>query len=454
MKKRVIKSVTALIILLLVCFLFVGCANLSKKDVVVEYLENYNTERYLANASDNGTELTYKYTDGKFNYFYFYLGDVDKTPIAYERAQYYNGIETTITYENSTNYEKAIAESTTTCIDNTTTITDKHGAGVKLNLFDIVNIQYNWERSDTNTSSISTSDTTSTAKTWSESNSKKIEYRLGAGLKHGYYRYTLFARCDIYAVVAYNLQTKECGYNYLVCARPNTYFNQIDYSESNDFPATGSNELEFDVSILNTIDLDQIIERNEETNNPIKIIMPRKNCNDGNNYDYNQPEESATWRSRHNGFELGELYLYGSKKHGSLYGIENQKSFSLKYKIIQNINNLPNDGTVKLLCVENDDANSVMGTNINSRVGKGAYWVRITYNDDVQKEFNKTNFMNNKSNNSYIELISPNNIDSSKTIKKIEVVVVYELFAGAPGFLGIWWKEYTNWYCSYTFNFQ
>lgn len=168
----------------------------------------------------------------------------------------------------------------------------------------IVNLQYNWERTDTSNTSISTSDTISTAKTWSESNSKKVEYKLGKDLKYGYYRYTLFAKCDIFAVVAYNLRTKKCAYNYLVCARPNTYFNQIDYSESNNFPATGSSELEFDVSILNTIDLAQNINGNEKPKGPIKVNMLRKNCNDGNNYDYNKPEESAAWRNRHNNFEI------------------------------------------------------------------------------------------------------------------------------------------------------
>lgn len=459
--KRLTKVTIVLLILVFVCCTFVGCDQLFNNnrnesgnlDGDGGYLKSYNSERYLANASASENELTHKYTDGIYNYFYFYLGEVDKVPIAYEQAEYYNGIETTITYDNATNYEKAIAESTTTCIDNTTTITNKHSVGVELNLMNIVNLQYNWERTDTSNTSISTSDTISTAKTWSESNSKKVEYKLGKDLKYGYYRYTLFAKCDIFAVVAYNLRTKKCAYNYLVCARPNTYFNQIDYSESNNFPATGSSELEFDVSILNTIDLAQNINGNEKPKGPIKVNMLRKNCNDGNNYDYNKPEESAAWRNRHNNFEIGELYLYGSKKIDSVYSIEDQNAFSLKYKIIQNINMLPLDGIAKEISVADDGANRVMGTNINTRVGKGAYWVRITYDDDVQNEYNKTNFMNNKVIDSYIELVSPENIDTSKKIKKIEVVVAYELFAGAPGFLDIWWKEFTNWHCSQTFNF-
>ena len=34
--------------------------------------------------------------------------------------------------------------------------------------------------------------------------------------------------------------------------------------------------------------------------------------------------------------------------------------------------------------------------------------------------------------NTYIELVGKSNIDANKTIKSIEVVVAYELFAGAP----------------------
>lgn len=92
-------------------------------------------------------------------------------------------------------------------------------------------------------------------------------------------------------------------------------------------------------------------------------------------------------------------------------------------------------------------------TNINKQVGYGAYWVGITYSDDSKKQYNATDQLHNADSNTYIELVGKSNIDANKTIKSIEIVVAYELFAGAPGVFGIGWKEYTNRRCEYTFNF-
>lgn len=44
-------------------------------------------------------------------------------------------------------------------------------------------------------------------------------------------------------------------------------------------------------------------------------------------------------------------------------------------------------------------------------------------------------------------------IANKQIINLAEVVVVYEMFTVASGFLGIRWKDYTNWRCTYTFDF-
>ena len=75
-------------------------------------------------------------------------------------------------------------------------------------------------------------------------------------------------------------------------------------------------------------------------------------------------------------------------------------------------------------------------TNIDKQVGYGAYWARITYSDDSQKQYNATDQLHNADSNTYIELAGKSNIDANKTIKSIEIVVAYELFAGAPGVFG------------------
>ena len=103
--------------------------------------------------------------------------------------------------------------------------------------------------------------------------------------------------------------------------------------------------------------------------------------------------------------------------------------------------------------IASDTANAVANTNISETIGKGAYWIRITYTDDTQKEVNKTNFLDGKTKGAFIELLTNEDIDQNKTIEKIEVVLVYEMYAGGPGFLGIWWHNTTNWRCEYTLEF-
>ena len=101
----------------------------------------------------------------------------------------------------------------------------------------------------------------------------------------------------------------------------------------------------------------------------------------------------------------------------------------------------------------NDKARSVKGTNINERVGYGAYWVRVTYTDGSQDTFNKTNVLKNATKGTIVTLLTKNDIDTEKSIESIDVVLVYEIDAGGRGFLGIWWHEYTNWRCEYTYSF-
>ncbi len=180
--------------------------------------------------------------------------------------------------------------------------------------------------------------------------------------------------------------------------------------------------------------------------------MKRYNCNDGNNYNSNEIEHDENWRKRHNGWELGKLNFYGLARNGEKYVIKNQNAFSIKYNLLQNIDDLPRVGA-SLQTIQSDSATKVVNTSINEQIKKGAYWVRITYTDDTQKEIKATNCLDGKVQGSYINLLSASDVDSTKTIKTIEIVFVYEMYAGGPGAFGIWWKEDTNWRCEYTLKF-
>ncbi len=186
----------------------------------------------------------------------------------------------------------------------------------------------------------------------------------------------------------------------------------------------------------------------------IDITMNRYNCNDGNNYNKAEPEHDPAWVAMHDGFEIGELTLMGCEKSGNNFKVKSIDEFSIKYFLIQNPDELPYKNDAPHKYIEKDTCNVVVNTSISETIGEGAYWVRVTYSDNTQEESKAVNIFDGKSDHSYINLIDVNDLEDGKVISKIDVVVVYEMFRGGPGFMGIWWKEHTNWRCEYTFNFQ
>ena len=185
--------------------------------------------------------------------------------------------------------------------------------------------------------------------------------------------------------------------------------------------------------------------------------MTRYNCKDGTCYDKNYPESNDNWRSRHNGFELGALALYGCDRTAEGYRVVDAEDFGIKYQVGQNLGALMTEAGSKngaeSLWVNRDGETSVLGTDIRTAVGVGAYFVEVIYSDGERDTFSKTNFFENAQNGMLLDILDAEDIDSRKTVKTIEVTLVYEMYAGGPGILGIWWHEYTNWRCEYTYHF-
>lgn len=182
------------------------------------------------------------------------------------------------------------------------------------------------------------------------------------------------------------------------------------------------------------------------------IRMSRENCALDNGYDPSNKEGRQDLLDRHNGFEVGELILSGCSKKNNTYSIKKPFDFSIKYAFLMVPSSLPVVAG-EASYIEKDTCNKVYNTSINKEIGCGAYWIRITYKNNNQKEISQTNFMENKTQGSIVSLVDTT-IDNIEHIKKIEIVVVYEHFTGGPGVMGIWWKDYTNWRCSYTFDFS
>ena len=181
-------------------------------------------------------------------------------------------------------------------------------------------------------------------------------------------------------------------------------------------------------------------------------------CSEGSHYNPGSPEPSSEWRSRHDNFEIGELKLYGCEKKDDGFVIVNPDELGIKYRVLQDLGDLKDPRGEKngatSLWINSDSETAVWGTNIDSAVGVGAYQIKVKYADGKEFSYSKTDMFMGATSDSVIDLMSANDIDMSVTITAIEVTVVYEMYSAGPGILGIWWTEYPNWRCEYTYNFQ
>ncbi len=238
------------------------------------------------------------------------------------------------------------------------------------------------------------------------------------------------------------------------------------------------------ISLCSKFKIKDIVEDPEDSmeSSTISISMERYNCNDSTSskeykYDKNTEEENWHWATCRHGFELGKLILTGCTYGSSAnqYNIVNSEKISLFYNVQQDINNLPlswweasatdphaknRTEACKDNKIANDDKNkSVLGTNIKEEegIGKGAYWVRITYTDYTQEEVSETNVLENKTYGSMIPLFPQEGLNNNKQIRSIDVVFVYRVAVYDNG-----WNQninndkdrcFTDWRCEYTFNF-
>ena len=219
-----------------------------------------NVKRYITHKDSQSNEVMYSFSDGRYNYFYVYLGYIEKVPVAYEPAEFWNGsVKPQLSYTITNYNEQQVSETLSTCITNSVEQQNQVSVNVSagLQIYAVeVNAGVGLSFSNTSSSSKSTTKTTSSLNTWSETHTKTISYELDSNCPYGYYRYTLFATCDVYVVIVHDKHNNSTSYDYLTCARENTYHYAIDYSATETFSKdVNSNQIPFDFSIINQIDL-------------------------------------------------------------------------------------------------------------------------------------------------------------------------------------------------------
>lgn len=437
---------------------------------IVSVNKDNKLSAYSVEPTDTENELTAEYVenvDNKYYFYYFYLGLIKQVPSYSSIAlQYTYDTDVTITFNALTE------DSLSNTVSKSEEVIDTYSStkGLQANIaaeFAVVKakLKTSYQRTKNWGKTISESNETTSAyvNSYSKGYEEKVSFSEDAGfVKGNYYRMSFYENVKAYGVLIYDVEDNKYVTASQTFLKSNSTVRLWEQSPDGIFEYEKADKLDFDVESAikyaqnnppSSVDVDNEQENPDTSKSQkISVTMNRYNCNDGNNYNKNEQEESAVWRSRHNGFEIGQLNIYGCTQINNSYTVNEADKFAIRYQVLQNTEDLPRVGT-QLTHVENDSATQVTGTNINSRIGYGAYWVRITYTDDSQIQYNKADVLKNATNGTIVDIVTQDNIDSSKTISKIEVVLVYELYAGGPGVLGIWWHEYTNWRCEYTYNF-
>ena len=251
------KKIVSLLILICIGLSSISCDDVNNpnggsqnKTIVVPKLVMNNLYKTMP-------EFTIKdpvdsYTDGKYNYFYFKLGEVARVPIAYTKSVFYQGIgKRTLNFESTNNIQSMLSATAEQCISTTVSSNVSTGVNSNLGVTDKVSgisaslgayIQ----------STLSTSSTCSTSKKLTDSITETFTKReqdifeLDPSCPAGVYRYTIYANCEIYAIVIANLEEESFEYAFMPFVKDGSLVEGWVYSEDGYYETNETiyNELE------------------------------------------------------------------------------------------------------------------------------------------------------------------------------------------------------------------
>ena len=476
------KKILVMLIVLIICFSLVACGESSNDNITntnEETISNSPQPKEDADEKTNVAEIDKKLFLGSSNvrklesvaspemlsaikdddycYYLFYLGKIVNVPIdsdfsflkQYSKKANSSFEITTAEYtseEISSSTEQTVSETVNTSYGHKAQITGKFGSKYN-NITLTYAFNYSWSKNNTESITESFSNTSK----YSKENKVTTRLEFNENSPEGFYGYGVTAVLKMYAFVVRDIKTD--AYSVITYSEIDKKWMGFYYfAEQSDFINYEYETLKFEIP--DNLPIPDETYESPDSWESISLTMEWYNCNDGDKYNKNIPEESATWRSRHDGFELGELVLYGCKQIGNNYKILNEKDFSIKWKVIQDVEDLPKVGGSSKTEIAFDDCKTIHGTDFNEKIDEGAYWVRVTYSDDTQQTFKRANIMENAMPGTFVELCNSSWLNSNKKIKRIDCIIVYELDSGGPGFLGIWWHDRTNWRLEYTYNFN
>lgn len=488
MHKVFLKSIISAL-LVLVCLLgAVGCEKPTDdttdgppappRPITVKDIRNVNKEK---NSKEKKPKMTYSFRDDDFYYYFFDLGQILRVPLAgLDGLDQYvsSGPAVTLTFT------QAVVEtnSITTCLSKTISETVEEGFGFSAKVSGEISIGGNngvTQKKDNKTESekasktgtlaaeVAFSYTHKTTKTTTFTDSiteaSEVSKRTTKEVKltfddepDGFYGYRLTGAVEVFALLCYDIAMKEYTIEYFNYVT-NPYNGFYYFKTEDEYVNYKYDKIKF--TLPDNLEVPE--NYSESYSEGIAVEMTRYECKDDNNngYDKSNKETAEDWIALHDGYELGDLMLYGCSKAGNKYIVDDASKFSIKFHLLEDVTDLPKSGGAKKTWLSEDVATTALGTNIDSKIGYGAYWVRVTYSDDSQAQYNATNIFKEmyekRITGAYIEMVGEaNKIDTSKKLKTVEVVVVYELRNEDKAGLFNWWGVRTpNWRCEYTFDF-
>ncbi|HCC36967.1 MAG TPA: hypothetical protein DEQ14_04785 [Treponema sp.] len=256
--ERASKVFGVIALLVVTGLLAIGCQNPEAPDQSLTSIGVPITRtRYVANHRP--TEFVNSYSYGNTDYYIYYIGNIEDNPISYEAADEYWGIPFSRSYSNKSVTISTVSESERITTTQTKTNTQEVLVKAELDLGLIgkigkflglsAELSAGWSGTWTTSEQVSTERITSSATTWAEEHEDEISYTLSGDMPHGFYRYTLFAQCDVYAVLKHDEINDIWSYDFFTCPRENTYINKIAYYETVEefYHSTSNSSLSFDI---------------------------------------------------------------------------------------------------------------------------------------------------------------------------------------------------------------
>ncbi|MBE5935047.1 MAG: hypothetical protein E7262_04565 [Lachnospiraceae bacterium] len=147
------------------------------------------------------------------------------------------------------------------------------------------------------------------------------------------------------------------------------------------------------------------------------------------------------YQAIHQGWNLGKVLLVNAQKNmDGTYTYNENKDLQIRFRLDQNINKLPagetNNFSHKVIYNDNifgdvADYGNILGNHIFKGLGKGCYFVQVTYNNQTVETVKAIDFLDKMNKNDTITLLDGSMLNAKENdgIDKVTVFVTYQTSA-------------------------